>query len=79
MSDLSQEAWFGWIPTNRGRIEFSYIGLSDDLAGSLEIAKDSIQFKGIQLDYFSDTLPFAKYVVKKTAFARVLRNCGCDV
>ena len=65
MSDLSQ-VWYGWIPTNRGQIEFSYIGLPDDLAGSLAIVNtDHIQFKRINLDYFSDTLPFAKYFVKK--------------
>ncbi|MBE0494741.1 MAG: hypothetical protein IBX48_10450 [Thiomicrospira sp.] len=67
MSDLSQ-AWFGWIPTNRGQIEFSYIGLPDDLAGSFEIVNtEHIHFKRIHLDYLSDTLPFAKYFVKKSA------------
>ncbi|SFR49301.1 hypothetical protein [Thiomicrospira sp. ALE5] len=65
MSDLLQ-AWFGWIPTNRGQIEFSYIGLPNDLAGWVEIVNTNhIQFKRIQLDYLSDTLPFAKYFVKK--------------
>jgi hypothetical protein len=59
--------WYGWIPTNRGKISFEFIKVPDFLQNKnsyVDIKKDSIKIENIDVSYLSDSYIFRKLVNK---------------
>jgi len=56
--------WYGWIPTNRGKISFEFINVPDFLQNKnsyVDIIKDSIKIENIDVSYLSDSYIFRKF------------------
>lgn len=59
--------WYGWIPTNRGKISFEFINVPDFLQNKnskIDIKKYSIEIKNIDVSYLSDSYVFRKFINK---------------
>ncbi|WP_418185107.1 hypothetical protein ACNSOS_09565 [Aliarcobacter vitoriensis] len=59
--------WYGWIPTNRGKISFDFINVPAFLQNEnseIDIEKDSINIKNIDVSYLSDSYIFRKFINK---------------
>lgn len=59
--------WYGWIPTNRGKISFEFINVPDFLQNknsNVDIKKDSIEINNIDVSYLSDSYIFRKFINK---------------
>lgn len=56
--------WYGWIPTNRGKINFNFIEFPENLKSN-NVTKDyhgnKIIYKGINVSYLSDSHTLRKY------------------
>ena len=72
--------WAGWIPTNKGEIDFNYIELPENIEvskGNFEINSTKKEFKNLDVSYLSDSYGYKhylKYSSKKPTESKIIAN-----
>lgn len=62
-----KDCWSGWIPTNRGKIEFDYIRTpSEHIPSPTKQTAKHISFQEVNVSYLSDSITYAKWFVKQS-------------
>ena len=59
--------WYGWIPTNKGKISFEFINVPDFLQNKnskIDRKNDSIKIENIDVSYLSDSYIFRNFINK---------------
>lgn len=67
--NFASTSWFGWIPTNRGLLNFEFIGLPKELNSKniiFESSKNKIKYSDLDISYLSDSYKFNSISFLKT-------------